>query len=49
MSTISFAIVSSLAAIVVAIALILKVMKEPAGDKKMQDIAHAIQVGAKRT
>jgi K(+)-stimulated pyrophosphate-energized sodium pump len=47
MSTISFAIVSSLAAIVVAIALTLKVMKEPAGDKKMQDIAHAIQVGAK--
>ena len=47
MSTISFSIVSSLAAIVVAIVLILKVMKEPGGDKKMQDIAHAIQVGAK--
>jgi K(+)-stimulated pyrophosphate-energized sodium pump len=27
--------------------LILKVMKEPGGDKKMQDIAHAIQIGAK--
>jgi K(+)-stimulated pyrophosphate-energized sodium pump len=47
MSIISFSIVSSLAAIVVAIALIMKVMKQPEGDKKMQDIAHAIQVGAK--
>jgi K(+)-stimulated pyrophosphate-energized sodium pump len=47
MSTISFAIASSLAAIAIAIVLALKVMKEPGGDKKMQDIAHAIQVGAK--
>ncbi len=47
MSIISFSLASSLAAIVVAMALIAKVMKEPAGDKKMQDIAHAIQVGAK--
>ncbi|MGB7957575.1 MAG: sodium-translocating pyrophosphatase [Minisyncoccia bacterium] len=47
MSTILFSVVSSLAAIVVAIVLILKVIKEPGGDKKMQDIAHAIQIGAK--
>jgi K(+)-stimulated pyrophosphate-energized sodium pump len=47
MSTILFSVLCSLAAIVVAIVLILKVMKEPGGDKKMQDIAHAIQIGAK--
>ena len=47
MSTISFSIVSSLAAIVVAIALVAKVMKGSEGDKKMQDIARAIQVGAR--
>jgi K(+)-stimulated pyrophosphate-energized sodium pump len=47
MSTITFSIVSSLAAIVVAIALIMKISKEPGGDKKMQEIAQAIQVGAK--
>ena len=47
MSTILFSVLCSLAAIIVAIALILKIMKEPAGDKKMQDIAQAIQVGAK--
>ena len=47
MSIISFSIASSLAAIIVAIALIVKVAKEPDGDKKMQDIAHAIQIGAK--
>jgi K(+)-stimulated pyrophosphate-energized sodium pump len=39
--------VSSLAAIIVAIGLIVKVMKGPGGDKKMQDIARAIQIGAK--
>jgi len=47
MSIISFSIASSLAAIIVAIALIVKVVKEPDGDKKMQEIAHAIQIGAK--
>ena len=47
MSITSFSIASSLAAIVVAIGLITKVMKAPSGDKKMQEIAHAIQVGAK--
>lgn len=47
MSTISFAIATSLAAIVVAIGLVANIMKEPGGDKKMEDIAHAIQVGAK--
>lgn len=47
MSTILFSVLCSLAAIVVAIVLIVKVMKEPGGDKKMQDIAHAIQIGAK--
>jgi K(+)-stimulated pyrophosphate-energized sodium pump len=47
MSTITFAIISSLAAIAVAIGLIAKINKEPAGDKKMQEIAQAIQVGAK--
>ncbi len=47
MSTILFSVLCSLAAIVVAIVLIAKVMKEPSGDKKMQDIAQAIQVGAK--
>ena len=47
MSAITFAVTSSLAAIVVAVALIVKVMKSSAGDGKMQEIAHAIQVGAK--
>ncbi len=47
MSTILFSIVSSLAAIVVALVLVIKVLKAPGGDKKMQEIAHAIQVGAK--
>ena len=47
MSTILFSVLSSLAAVVVALGLTLKVMKEPSGDKKMQDIAQAIQVGAK--
>jgi K(+)-stimulated pyrophosphate-energized sodium pump len=47
MSTITFSIISGLAAIAVAIGLIAKINKEPAGDKKMQEIAQAIQVGAK--
>ncbi len=47
MSIISIAIASSIAAIIVALVLIAKVMREPSGDKKMQDIAHAIQVGAR--
>ena len=46
-TTIVFSVVSSLAAIAVAIGLIAKITKEPGGDKKMQDIAHAIQIGAK--
>ncbi len=45
-SALSFAIASSLASIVVAIALIVKIIKTPSGDKKMQEIAQAIQVGA---
>jgi len=47
MSTILFSILSSLASVIVAIGLIAKVMKEPGGDKKMQEIARAIQIGAK--
>jgi len=36
-----------LAAIAVAVGLIMKIAKEPGGDKKMQDIARAIQIGAR--
>jgi K(+)-stimulated pyrophosphate-energized sodium pump len=47
MSTILFSIITSLAAIAVAVGLIMKIAKEPGGDKKMQDIARAIQIGAR--
>ncbi len=47
MDPISFAIMSSVVAIVCAFGLVWKISKAPAGDKKMQEIAQAIQVGAK--
>jgi len=47
MSPLSFSIISSFVAIAVAVALALKIMKAPAGDKKMQEIAQAIQIGAR--
>lgn len=47
MSPIIFSIVSSVAAIVFAFGLAWKISRAPSGDKKMQEIAGAIQVGAK--
>lgn len=47
MSTILFSILSSLVAIFFAVGLIWKIRKAPNGDGKMQEIAKAIQVGAK--
>ena len=47
MSPIVFALGSSLVAVVFALALIWKISKAPSGDPKMQEIARAIQIGAK--
>ena len=47
MSPILFAIGASVVAIVFALFLAWKISKAAAGDKKMQEIARAIQVGAK--
>ena len=47
MSPILFSIASSVAAVAFAGALMWKIKKAPVGDAKMQEIAHAIQVGAK--
>jgi len=47
MSPILFSLGSSVVAIVFAFVLILKISKAPAGDQKMQEIARAIQIGAK--
>ncbi len=47
MSAITFALGSGVLAIVCAAALIGKISKASAGNEKMQEIAHAIQVGAK--
>jgi K(+)-stimulated pyrophosphate-energized sodium pump len=47
MSPIIFSIGSSVVAIIAAFILIWKISKAPAGDSKMQEIAHAIQIGAK--
>ena len=47
MDPITFAIVSSFVAIVFAFGLAWKISKAPGGDPKMQEIAHAIQIGAK--
>ena len=47
MSPIVFSLVSSAVAIVAAFAFAWKIAKAPAGDAKMQEIARAIQVGAK--
>ncbi len=47
MSPILFSIGSSMVAIVFALGLALKILKAPSGDAKMQEIARAIQVGAK--
>lgn len=47
MSPILFSVLSSLAAIVFAMILIYKISRYPSGDPKMQEIAKAIQVGAK--
>ena len=47
MSPILFSLGCSAVAIVVALALIWKISRAPGGDPKMQEIAHAIQIGAK--
>ncbi|HUZ92593.1 MAG TPA: sodium-translocating pyrophosphatase [Candidatus Paceibacterota bacterium] len=47
MSPILFSIVCSVVAIAFSLVLVLKISREPAGDKKMQEIAQAIQTGAK--
>ena len=47
MSVILFSIVSSLVAIVLSFVLIYKISRYPSGDEKMQEIANAIQIGAK--
>ena len=47
MSPITFSLVCSVAAIIAAFVLIGRVGREPSGDGKMQEIAHAIQIGAK--
>ncbi len=47
MSSITFPIVSSFIAIIFAIWLAYKISRYPSGDHKMQEIARAIQVGAK--
>jgi len=46
-TSIVFAIVAAVLAVAYGIILILWIMKKPAGDQKMQDIAKAIQQGAK--
>ncbi|MBU6500478.1 MAG: sodium-translocating pyrophosphatase [Patescibacteria group bacterium] len=43
---ITFAIVASLVAIIVALVLSWSILREPAGEKQMQEIASAIQIGA---
>jgi len=47
MTPISFSIITSIAAILFAALLTYKISKYPAGDEKMQEIAGAIQLGAK--
>ncbi len=47
MEPILFSIVSSVVAIVFALVLVWKISRYPAGDSKMQEIARAIQVGAR--
>ncbi|OGY99765.1 MAG: sodium-translocating pyrophosphatase [Candidatus Liptonbacteria bacterium RIFCSPLOWO2_01_FULL_52_25] len=47
MSPITFSIGSSVVAIVFALGLAWKILKAPTGDVKMQEIARAIQIGAK--
>lgn len=47
MSAITFALGAGALAVVAALALIWKIGKAPDGNEKMQEIAHAIQTGAK--
>ena len=47
MNAVFFAILSGLASILAGIVLIRQIIKKPAGDEKMQEIAQAIQAGAK--
>ncbi len=47
MNTLLFPIISSIVAIVFALVLVRKISRYPSGDKKMQEIARAIQVGAR--
>ncbi|MDE2018896.1 MAG: sodium-translocating pyrophosphatase [Patescibacteria group bacterium] len=47
MSPISFAIASGIISVLFALYFIYKISRYPAGDEKMNEIAHAIQIGAK--
>ncbi len=47
MNNLVFPIISGVVAVAFALALVYRISKRPAGDSKMQEIAHAIQIGAK--
>jgi K(+)-stimulated pyrophosphate-energized sodium pump len=46
-SSVIFAIVSSVIALIYGLILILNILKKPTGNDRMREIAHAIQEGAK--